>query len=113
MTVKARLAAATGKYTGKDGAEKTRRANVGHMHAGQYGDYLTLDTAALIGVCLAALVRGEDRLMVSMFEAEEGQGQGQPPPPRESGEAPRPAKASPPAKSGKVKDPPFDDPIPF
>lgn len=71
MTIKKRLAAKTGKYTDAAGKEKNRTTNIGHVHDGQYGDYLTLDVQPLLGACMAALVRGEDRLMVSLYDADE------------------------------------------
>ncbi len=78
VTIKKRLAAKTGKYTDAAGKEKNRTLNVGHLHDGQYGDYVTLDVQPLIGACMAALVRGEDRLMVSLYDADEGGGRGKP-----------------------------------
>jgi len=71
MTVKKRLAAKVGKYTDAAGKEKNRTQNIGHVHEGQYGDYLTLDVQPLLGACLAAIVRGEDRLMVSLYDVED------------------------------------------
>ena len=76
MTVKKRLAAKVGKYTDAAGKEKNRTQNVGHLHDGQYGDYLTLDVQPLLGACLAAVVRGEDRLMVSLYDVDEGKPRG-------------------------------------
>ena len=47
---------------------------MGHLHDGQYGDYLTLDVQPLLGACLAAIVRGEDRLMVSLYDVDDKPG---------------------------------------
>ena len=74
MTVKKRLAAKTGKYTDAAGKERNRTQQVGHLHDGQYGDYLTLDVQPLLGACLAAIVRGEDRLMVSLYDVDDKPG---------------------------------------
>jgi hypothetical protein len=92
MTIKKRLAAKVGKYVDKAGKEKSRTQNVGHLHDGQYGDYLTLDVQPLLGACLAAVVRGEDRLMVSLYDVDEDGGK-----PRGT-------------KPGREE---LDDPIPF
>ena len=88
MTIKKRLAAKVGKYTDAAGKEKNRTANIGHLHEGQYGDYLTLDVQQLLGPCMAAIQRGEDRLFVSLYDADEKPGKGK-------------------------KAPDFDDDIPF
>ena len=68
MTILKRLVVVTGQYTDKQGNAKKRYKTVGHVHAGQHGEYITLDAS----VNLAAFPRkdGDDRVMVSMYDEE-------------------------------------------
>lgn len=68
MTILKRLVVVTGQYTDKQGNAKKRYKTVGHVHAGQHGEYITLDAS----VNLAAFPRkeGDDRVMVSLYDEE-------------------------------------------
>ena len=82
----------TTKYTDKNGAERKRYTIIGHMHNGQFGDYLTLNA----DVNLAAFPRkeGDMRITANLYD----------PKPRD-GEAPK--------KAAPVEDDGFDQEIPF
>lgn len=80
MTVLKELTIATGKYTDASGTEKTRWRTIGHLHDGQKGQYITLDSL----VNLAAIPRkdGDDRVYVNMFDPKPKDGQRAPSPKR-------------------------------
>ena len=67
MTILKRLVVTTGTYQ-KDGETKKRTKVIGHLHSGQYGEYITLNA----DVNLAAFPRkdGDDRVMVNMYDEE-------------------------------------------
>lgn len=72
MTILKNLTIATGKYTDQQGNEKTRWRTIGHLHDGQKGQYITLDSLTN----LAAIPRkeGDDRVFVNLFEPEQKDG---------------------------------------
>jgi hypothetical protein len=82
----------TTKYNDRNGVERKRYTIIGHMHNGQYGDYLTLNA----DVNLAAFPRkeGDMRITANLYD----------PKPRD-GEAPK--------QSAAVVDDGFGDEIPF
>lgn len=92
MTILKELTVVTGSYTDKTGATKKRYKTIGHLHSGQYGDYITLNA----DVNLAAYPRkeGDDRVMCNLREPYQKDG--------------KPAAAKP-----AQGDEPFDDSIPF
>jgi len=42
--IKKRLVVKNGSYTNKDGQEKNSYVTIGHIHDGQYGEYITLES---------------------------------------------------------------------
>ena len=89
MTIEYELAVKTGSYTDKNGAEKARWLNVGHLHTHEGRRYITLSrTFNPAGVPVRS--EGDDRVFISCFE------------PKERDAAPKP-------KGGA----PFDDDIAF
>ena len=88
--IKKKLVVANGKYTTKDGSEKTRWVNIGALHEHEGKAYITLDAH----ITLAGLERkeGDTRVFANLFDPEPYQ--------------PRPQAAQ--AESGD-----FDDNIPF
>jgi hypothetical protein len=92
MTIEYELAVKTGSYTDRNGNEKTRWQNVGHLHTHEGRRYITLSrTFNPAGV--PARTEGDDRVFISCFE------------PKAKEDAP----AQKPATGGK----PFNDDIPF
>jgi len=72
LAIKMNLVVKNGSYTTRDGQEKHRYLTIGQLHAGQNGDYITLDAH----INLAALPRkdGDTRVMVSLYEPREKEG---------------------------------------
>lgn len=70
MTILKELVVTTGTYQ-KDGETKKRRKTIGHVHSGQYGEYITLNA----DVNLAAFPRkeGDDRVMVNIYDKKDEQ----------------------------------------
>ena len=66
MTILKELTVVTGQYTDRTGATKKRYKTIGHLHSGQYGDYITLNA----DVNLAAYPRkdGDDRVTCNLRE---------------------------------------------
>ena len=83
----------TTKYNDRNGVERKRYTIIGHMHNGQFGDYLTLNA----DVNLAAFPRkdGDMRITANLYD----------PKPRD--EAPKAAS------QGPTHEPAFDEEIPF
>ena len=73
MTILKNLVVKNGSYTTRDGQEKHRYLTIGQLHAGQNGEYITLDAY----VNLAALPRkdGDTRGMVSLYEPRDAAGE--------------------------------------
>lgn len=69
MTVLKRLVVVTGEYQAADGQTKKRYRTIGHLHEGQYGQYVTLDPITN----LAAVPRkdGVDRVYANLYDPEE------------------------------------------
>lgn len=67
------LVVKTSKYAGTDGTEKSRYENVGEIHSGRDdGLYARINPFRMMGVCMAALCKGQDSLVVSMYPPKEG-----------------------------------------
>ena len=63
-----KLVVKNGSYQ-KDGATKHRYLTIGHLHSGEHGEYITLESH----INLAALPRrdGDTRVMVSLYDEED------------------------------------------
>ncbi len=73
MTILKNLVVKNGSYTTRDGQEKHRYLTIGQIHAGQNGEYITIDAH----INLAALPRkdGDTRVMVSLYEPRDAAGE--------------------------------------
>lgn len=60
------MSVTTGKYS-VQGVEKRRYETVGEVHEGEKGFYARMRLHTLLGVCMAAIARGDDQLMVSLY----------------------------------------------
>lgn len=79
------MAVKTGTYQSQSG-EKNRYENVGEVHSSERGGfYARVNPFRMMGVAMAAIARGEDSMMVSLFEPNQ---QGQ------QGRAAAPAKSN-------------------
>lgn len=76
MAKKYDIAVKTGTYQGKDGQDKGRYENCGEIHSGREGGHFAVvNPFRMMGLCMAAIARGDDRLMASLFEPrQDGQG---------------------------------------
>jgi len=98
--IKQKLVATVDKYTDRDGNERKRYVTVGHLHEGDYGDYITLDPSVSLGGVLAmqkinGITKREDsRIFVNLYD------------PQPRGDAPA-GSTPPPADSGGVDHIPF------
>lgn len=83
MTILKNLTVVTGTWVNREGETKKSYRTIGHMHEGQHGPYITLDS----DVNLAAYPRkeGDNRVVVNLYD----------PKPRD--DKPKAAKASEPA----------------
>jgi hypothetical protein len=62
------LAIKTGSYQSNSGETKNRYENVGEIHAGKDGGfYARVNPFRLMGLCMAAIARGDDSMLVSLF----------------------------------------------
>ncbi len=96
MAKKYDLAVKTGTYKNAEGLEKGRYETLGEIHTGRDGGFFArMNAFRLLGVAMAAIARGDDSIIVSLFTP-----QGQP-----QGAAPN----SPPAPPAAY----YDDDIPF
>jgi len=103
------LAVKTGSYTDREGNEKGRWENIGHIHTSQDGRwYVTLKrTFNPAGVPPR---EGDDRVFVSCFEPKQGRGDSAAP----KAESRAAAKGKPaPTVSDYGKSGGFDDDVPF
>jgi len=68
MTILKKLVVANGKYTAKDGAEKTRWVNIGALHEHDGKQYVALDAH----INLAGFERreGDTRVFANLFSPE-------------------------------------------
>ena len=68
MAKKYDMAIKTGTYTGNDGTEKNRYENIGEVHSGRdNGFYARMNPYRVMGLAMAAIARGDDSMMVSLF----------------------------------------------
>lgn len=75
MAKKYDLAVKTGSYKTAEGLEKGRYETLGEIHTGRDGGFFArLNAFRLLGVAMAAVARGDDSLIVSLF-APQGQPQ--------------------------------------
>ena len=67
--IKKRLVVKNGSYTNKNGEEKNSYVTIGHIHDGQYGEYITLESH----INLAAFPRreGDTRVMINAYDVDE------------------------------------------
>lgn len=69
------MAVKTGTYQTQSG-EKGRYENIGEVHSGKEGVfYARMNPYRMVGIAMAAIARGDDSIMVSMFEPREQQTQ--------------------------------------
>jgi hypothetical protein len=62
------MAVKTGTYQTNNG-EKNRYENVGEIHAGKDGGfYARVNPFRMVGIAMAAIAKGEDSMLVSLFE---------------------------------------------
>ena len=92
MTILKNLSVVTGTWVNREGETKKTYRTIGHLHEGQHGNYITLESDAN----LAAYPRkeGDSRVVVNLYD----------PKPRD-GEAPK--------QSAAKSEPEFEDDIPF
>lgn len=60
------MSVTTGTYK-VQGVEKRRYENIGEVHEGEKGFYARMRLHTLLGVCMAAIARGDDQLMVNLY----------------------------------------------
>lgn len=71
------MAVKTGTYTTQAG-EKNRYENVGEVHSSERGGfYARVNPFRMMGVAMAAIARGDDSMMISLFEPNQQGQQGQ------------------------------------
>lgn len=98
MAKKYDLAVKTGTYKNQEGLEKGRYETLGEIHTGRDGGFFArMNAFRLLGVAMAAIARGDDSIIVSLFTPQGQAGQGNAP--ANSTQAPPPAY--------------YDDDIPF
>ena len=100
MTILADIVVKNGSYTDREGNEKKRYVNIGHLHEGQHGKYITLDAH----VNLAGFERkdGDTRVFANLYKKKDRQQEGgQQEGGRRQAPAPEPSTGD------------FDDDIPF
>lgn len=91
------MAVKTGTYS-TQGGEKNRYENIGEVHSSERGGfYARVNPFRMMGVAMAAIARGEDSMLVSLFEPSQQGQQGRAAAPAQSNSAPAD----------------FDDDIPF
>lgn len=106
--IQKKLVATVGQYTDGQGQQRKRYQVIGHLHDGQYGQYITLDP----GVSLAGLIakqkiaglgrRDDDRVYVNLYDVDASHGQPRP------GQQTQPGQQPPHQDGGG-----FDDDVPF
>lgn len=100
------MATKTGSYTGRDGEQKSRYEYVGEVHDGHDGGfYARVNPFRMLGVCMAAIARGDDSMLVSLFAPRQEQSA-----PTATGNAQAHRHQS---RQAPPPQPDFDDDIPF
>jgi len=99
MAKKYDLAVKTGTYKAQDGTDKGRYETLGEIHPGRDGGYFArINAFRMLGLAMAAVARGDDSVLVSLFT----------PTGTQAPAAPGPAPRAP-----EPELPPYDDDIPF
>ena len=84
MTIKKKLVVTTGTYTNGAGEKKKRYQNIGELHEGEYGDYITLSPGVSLGGLYAmqkdagVSKPGDNRLFVNLYDDDGDRGQQRP-----------------------------------
>ena len=70
MTKKYDMAVKTGSYKDKDGMDKNRYETIGGVHSSKNNDghFAVLNTVRILGIAQMAIARGDDSVMVSLFQ---------------------------------------------
>lgn len=77
MTKKYDMTVKTGTYTDRNGDTKGRYENVGEIHTGNDGGfYARVNPFRLMGVCMAVITKGDDSMLISLFEPRQQDGNG-------------------------------------
>jgi hypothetical protein len=75
------LAVKTGSYKTQEGVEKARYEALGEIHPGNQGGFFArLNAFRMLGLATAAIARGDDSVLVSMFAPSDSQAGGHPAP---------------------------------
>lgn len=68
MAKKYDLAVKTGTYKAQDGTDKGRYETLGEIHPGRDGGYFArINAFRMLGIAMAAVARGDDSVLVSLF----------------------------------------------
>jgi hypothetical protein len=68
MAKKYDLAIKTGTYKNQEGLEKGRYETLGEIHTGRDGGFFArMNAFRLLGIAMAAVARGDDSIIVSLF----------------------------------------------
>lgn len=68
MTKKYDLALKTGTYKTQEGLERGRYESLGEIHSGRdNGFFARINAFRMLGVAMAAIARGDDSLIISLF----------------------------------------------
>ncbi|MDP1527704.1 MAG: hypothetical protein Q8M20_18020 [Rhodocyclaceae bacterium] len=68
MAKKYDLAVKTGTYKAQDGTDKGRYETLGEIHPGRDGGYFArINAFRMLGLAMAAVARGDDSVLVSLF----------------------------------------------
>ena len=74
MAKKYDLAVKTGSYKTQEGVEKARYEALGEIHPGRDGGFFArLNAFRMLGLATAAIARGDDSVLVSMFAPSDSQ----------------------------------------
>lgn len=75
MAKKYDMAVKTGQYKNAEGLDKNRYENLGEIHSGRDGGFFArLNAFRLLGVAMAAVARGDDSIIVSLFDPQTSNG---------------------------------------
>ena len=68
MAKKYDMAVKTGSYQDRNGTDKNRYENIGEVHSGNDNSfYARMNPFRVMGLAMAAIARGDDSMMVSLF----------------------------------------------
>jgi hypothetical protein len=69
MAKKYDMAVKTGVYKTQEGLEKGRYESIGEIHPGRDGGFFArLNAFRILGLAMAAVARGDDSILVSLFD---------------------------------------------